>query len=82
MITGVAIKVNNTVYIAKKPCRHHHVIKMAVKDDCGKTNIATQGFIADNGIFLTRGDAEEYARACGQLVNGLKGSILTSEDLW
>lgn len=41
-----------------------------------------QGFVTDDGKFLTRDEAEKHALACGQLTKPLIGSILTSEDLW
>lgn len=41
-----------------------------------------QGFVTDDGLFLTREQALVEARACGQLTKPLLGSILTSEDLW
>ena len=85
MITGVAIKVEGKMYFASKPYRHNDLIKMAVKDYC-KPPINTfgdnSGFITDTGGYLPRDKAETYARIHGQLTGALKGSVLTSEDLW
>ena len=40
------------------------------------------GFITHVGTFLTRDETEIFARRSGQLEGELKGTILTSEDLW
>jgi hypothetical protein len=39
------------------------------------------GFVTENGRFLTRKQALNYARSIGQ-INEIIGSELTSEDLW
>jgi len=42
----------------------------------------TQGFVTEDGTFLTRAEAEKLARQTGQLVGPIIGGELTSEDLW
>ena len=39
------------------------------------------GFITENGRFLTRRQALIYGQSIGQ-IDEIKGSVLTSEDLW
>lgn len=40
-----------------------------------------QGFLTSKGRYLSRPEALEVARACGQ-VDGIIGGVLTSEDLY
>ena len=44
--------------------------------------IDDQGFLTSRGRFVSRKEAEEIARECGQVVGDLIGGILTSEDLY
>lgn len=44
-------------------------------------NTLEQGFYTDDGTFLNRYDAKEYAIACGQITSS-EFAELFSEDLW
>lgn len=46
------------------------------------TGPAAQGFFTSKSRFVSREEAEQIARECGQLQKPLIGSVLTSEDLW
>lgn len=70
-----------------RPGRHHNIIGTLARDARAATPIGSrpkweQGFTTEEGVFLNRHDAEEYARDHGQIEGKLIGSILTSEDLW
>lgn len=41
-----------------------------------------QGFLTTKNRFLTREEALELVISTGQLVNPIRGGVLTSEDLW
>lgn len=41
-----------------------------------------QGFLTSYGRFVSRKEAEEIARKCGQITGNLIGGELTSEDLY
>ena len=41
-----------------------------------------QGFLTSHGRFVSRQEAEDIARNCGQVVGDLIGGVLTSEDLY
>lgn len=83
MITAVAINyVEGRMYFASQPYRHHNLIDMAIQDRCQVPIKGIQGFLTDKGEFLNRDEAEAHAKECGQLTKSMRGSILTSEDLW
>lgn len=82
MIVAAAIELNGTVWSLPRPARHHHVISLMVEKGAETPIKGTQGFLTHEGTFLTRRQAELHARECGQLMERLTGSILTSEDLW
>lgn len=82
-ITHVAIKYDGKIYSLPKPNRHHDVIRMIG----GISGPDVQGFVDEDGEFLTRKQA--YALACvnGQLnrrpgPGHYQGPELYSEDLW
>jgi len=82
-ITGVAIKAKTVVYQLHWPCRHCHVMHMLYQ--CLphlqiREREHVQGFVTDEGRFLTREEAADMARANGQTVS--TRSSLFSEELW
>ena len=66
------------------PKRHHHLNDLL--DKMGRpwpvTKNVLQGFVLDDGQFVTRETAEILARMTGQVTGEIRGSVLTSEDLW
>lgn len=85
MIVGVAIKLpDGRTFSMPKPARHNDVIYLMY--DTFKVRFhgsgGDSGFVDDQGHWLTRKEAEDHARACGQLTGKIIGSVLTSEDLW
>lgn len=64
--------------------RHHHIIgllpKLGFTPHEGYKEIA-QGFITEDNTFLTRAEAFEHAKKCGQIKDDDMG-VLMSEDLW
>lgn len=82
-ITHVAVKYQGVVYSLPAPNRHHHVIRMIG----GINGPDEQGFLDNNGNFLTRRQAMLLARGNGQLKRRegpehYQGPELYSEDLW
>jgi hypothetical protein len=78
MITQAAVLFNGKVYVGK---RHADAIRACATDnpDCyisGKD----QGFITDDGRFVSRAEAAQIAFECGQISK--KVSILLSEDIY
>lgn len=89
-IDGMRIKAAAVMTLHDKKVytgRRHGEILLAMKEagverlDCAR---AEQGFVTECGRFVRRKPALRIALAAGQLMSesDLKGSILTSEDLW
>ncbi len=81
-VTHAAIRHGDLVHVVRPPKRHHHIIHALAELGCETPIRGEQGFLLSDGTFATRRKAETVARAAGQLVGAMKGSILTSEDLW
>lgn len=84
MITHVAIRFRDRIWSLPKPNRHHHVIRMIVRE----LGVATvdalgedQGFLNEKGVYLTRWQALHHAVKCGQ-VPASSVDELFSEDVW
>lgn len=83
-IVAVAIRVGKMIVTIPAPARHHHVLhalwninrNLLIKP-------SDQGFIDQNGKYLTRQEAWVVAKAVNQIVrvNGVEGTLY-SEDLW
>ncbi len=71
------------IWAVPPPGRHDKVIRL-IYDELGifESQRAEQGFVDQEGVFMTRAKALIVARASGQVTDKLLGSILTSEDLW
>jgi len=88
-IVAAAIQYKGMTISLPAPARHHNIIRYMsdaklppiIEGTKLVTNTEDQGFITSTGRFVYRNEAEEIARAAGQ-VDELIGSILTSEDLW
>lgn len=87
-ITHVAIKFNNKVYQLPPPNRHHDIIRLiASENGVGINGPDVQGFVDEDGEFLTRKQAFALACVNGQLKRRTdpgtyQGNELYSEDLW
>lgn len=82
-ITHVAIKFRDQIWSLPKPYRHHHLIRIIcyLDSDVDNVNGSSQGFLDENGRYLTRDQALVNAQINNQIKGEIKG-ILTSEDLW
>ncbi len=72
------------VHSMPQPARHHDIIRglRAIGYE-GPVQGDHQGFLLSNGVFARRAGARTVARRAGQIIGGkLRGSVLTSEDLW
>lgn len=81
-IVGVACWYQNKMYQLAAPNRHHH---LKAKFDGQMGGGADQGFVDEDGHFLTRRQAMFVAKNNGQLKRrpgGYDGPDLFSEDLW
>lgn len=85
-ITHVALRFKGKIWSLPAPNRHHHVIRMIVEQagvsyvDCYGSN---EGFLDNDGNYLTRTDALFRAQECGQLNDrDIIGGQLYSENLW
>ena len=84
MIIAAAIKWEGEVYSVPNPGRHNHVFAlMCKKFPDGRPFIdEEQGFLTDQGKFLDRISAAEYAIEKGQIRELKWPPLLYSEDLW
>lgn len=84
-ILGVAIQYEGKVYMALRPCRHHHVIRqIAQANGVGIKGPDVQGFFTNAMRFVDRREALQIALAAGQVIDpqAVRGDRLYSEDLW
>ncbi len=87
-ITHVAIRFQGTTYSLPAPNRHHDVIRK-ISEETGADTVNTmgedQGFLDEEGKYLTRRQALGVASQEGQLKEGALGprlGRLYSEDVW
>lgn len=80
----VAIREAAGIWILPPPARHHDVIREMVTCGVGKPAIsaAEQGFLLEDGTFVDRKTAAEFAVDSGQVENLIAPPSLFSEDLW
>lgn len=78
MITHVAIKKDNVIYMLPKPSRHCHLFQHFGSILKG----GIQGFSATDVIFLDRIEAADYVLENGQISKLAHPPNLYSEDLW
>ena len=76
---------DGNVWDVPQPGRHHHIIRI-MRESGYKGRLSgheRQGFLLDDGTFITRDEGMAVAEAAGQLLGGKAiASVLTSEDLW
>lgn len=98
MIVGAAIKVGDKVYTAPPGggiCKHSKLLGAGTRHCCVYQNnheiyertrdgkeLSEQGFVLEDGTFLTRTEAGVYAFEHGQITERVKDDFLFSEDLW
>jgi hypothetical protein len=76
-IVNAAILVDGVIHTGR---RHCDILRSA--PTFGGYKHGEQGFVDNFGIFVNRYQAERIARRAGQLIDEVKGGVLTSEDLW
>ena len=85
-ITHVAILDGEVTYSMPEPGRHHDLIRQVSElKGAGFSGLETQGFLTEEGQFLTRRAAYALAFSTGQIKrkpHGYRGNELFSEDLW
>ena len=93
MIIASAIKIGDLVCFVPAPGRHKDVVsrlKSVFEKDAQRSRLGhaqqVDGFLTDQGQFLSRFDAFIHAQQCGQLLfarpNATPQAGLYSEDLW
>jgi hypothetical protein len=83
-ITHVAIIQDGVTYSLPKPNRHHHVIRDIIYKRPELRYVdGQQGFLDEDGAFLSRAAAKIVAVECCQLLPRASSlDILFSEDVW
>lgn len=82
-ITHSAVIHNGVTFSLPAPYRHHHVLVVIYKEH-GESTYNEQGFLDNEGKFLTREEAFVIAKAAGQIkdITATCGDRLYSEDIW
>lgn len=81
-IVAAAIKFGDLIVIAEKPGRHHTIIN-GLDRRLGSCSPDNQGFITDEGKFVSRKEAFKIAQEANQIIEKQgKETELYSEDLW
>lgn len=78
---AAAMTPDGQIWTVPRPGRHDAALKRVHTESEFTAGEAKQGFVDNDGVFLTRTEAEPIARKAGQ-VGDIIGSVLTSEDLW
>ena len=81
MITAAAIRLNGINYSLPAPCRHKDIIRALTLDDL-EPDLGEQGFLEEDGNFLTRQEAAFWAYYNDQIKDWHHGQELNTEDLW
>lgn len=84
-INAVAARIKGKVYSLPAPNRHHNVVQGYRREHGQPAGAGTvQGFMDNEGNFLTRMEAMIVARAANQLIPNSSHiqDTLYSEDLW
>lgn len=86
-ITHVAIDFDNKIYSMARPNRHHHVLTMMFRNGIILYGPHKEGFLDENGSWLSRKEAFVLASNNGQLNRRkgpeyYQGDELYSEDIW
>ncbi len=88
MITHVAIRFGGKIWSLPKPNRHHHIMLQIIKDNPEIKYVDAhgddQGFLNEDGEYLTRAEAFVVAKENGQLRadRPIWYDELYSENLW
>lgn len=82
-VVAAAIEKDGRIWTLPPPARHHNIIS-EIHSEIGKqvTRDYKQGFIDQNGRFLSRWEARRIAICAGQIIDTNWGDELYSEDLW
>ena len=78
-IVAVALKLGDKIYTLPPPARHSDLFKLEEKEILAR---AEQGFLTNEGQFVTRKQAAVIAVRAGQVKSPSIPSCLISEDLW
>ena len=76
-IEWAAVKIDDKIYKCR---RHFEGIKLAIQDGAEHVYQQDQGFLTDEGEFVSRKEAAKIAFMAGQ-TNEIKNPLM-SEDLW
>lgn len=82
-VVAAAIKDGDVICSLARPKRHHDIIAAMIESGRPAPITGTQGFILDDGTFVTRELGYEVARTARQIKkkHGPDG-VLFSEDMW
>lgn len=84
MIIGVAVRFKDALICLPRPNRHSDCFKYArsIGITANSSKADDQGFYLNDGTFLTRSEALEYALEVGTVFRSEPKAYLFSEDLW
>lgn len=79
-----AIRQHGIIFRMARPARHGHLIRAMAQFGCSTPITGEQGFVLDDGRFVTRKQAKRYALFAGQITQERyeSGRVFCSEDLW
>jgi hypothetical protein len=84
-IEAVALCLGGAIHSLPRPARHHDLIRAMISEGISRDDvaIAEQGFVTNEGNFLSRWRARRVAEKAGQCETGTDGDReLCSEDVW
>jgi len=83
MIKQAAIKDSTgKIWTLPRPARHCDILHYMYESSAGETTLDDQGFLLDDGSWVNRKQAAEYALKTGQCSELVAPPDLYSEDLW
>ena len=77
-VIAAAVRQAGRVWIGK---RHPEIMARMREAGCKRVTQRQQGFVLEDGSFVSRDVARDHARESGQVDEGFS-KVLTSEDLW
>lgn len=82
-IVAAAVKEGDAVCSVERPGRHHNVMRAMAAAGIPIPIVGQQGFVTSTGRFVNRFEANDIARAAGQIIvkTGPAGELF-SEDIW
>lgn len=82
-ITAAAARFGGELILSlPRPARHHHITLTAISLGLDHEKGLEFGFLLNNGMYATRKESYEIAKAANQLLKDNGPGTLFSEELW